>query len=111
MKQFIYLFRGGHLTYTPEELVEFRQQWEDYKNMLGTNSQYNGSDPLVEFTGKQVKAGGIITDGPFTEGKEIVGGYLSMNAHSMEEAVELAKTCPILLNPNGSIEVREVIKM
>jgi hypothetical protein len=52
----------------------------------------------------------VITDGPFTESKEIVGGFYILNAESFEKAVELSKGCPVLKN-NGRIEVREVMKM
>ena len=48
-----------------------------------------------------------ITDGPFVEGKEIVGGYLIVNAGSLDQAVEISKGCPIFEH-DGSMEVRQV---
>ena len=44
--------------------------------------------------GKVVRAGGAITDGPFMEAKEIVGGYSIVQADSVERAAQIAKTCP-----------------
>jgi hypothetical protein len=56
-------------------------------------------------------AGGkSITDGPFAEGKEEVGGYIMISAASLDEASELAKGCPVLLG-GGSVEVRMIIHM
>lgn len=59
--------------------------------------------------GKVVSGGGeLITDGPFTEGKEIVGGYVLVEARDMDHAVELSKGCPIF-EFDGTVEVREAI--
>jgi hypothetical protein len=53
-------------------------------------------------------AGGraTVTDGPFPEAKEVVGGYWLIQAKSKEEAIEWAKRCPV--SDNGVIEVRQV---
>ena len=62
--------------------------------------------------GKQVSKGGsVVTDGPFAEGAEIVGGYLMVNATSLEEATEMSKGCPILDAEDGHIEVRGIADM
>ena len=50
----------------------------------------------------------MVTDGPFMEGKEMVGGYLICKADSLEEAVEISKGCPILEYESGIVEVREI---
>ncbi|WP_332369613.1 YciI family protein [Spirosoma telluris] len=49
-----------------------------------------------------------MTDGPFTEGKEIVGGYLILTAANVDEAVDLAQGCP-LFETDGTVEVRPII--
>lgn len=53
----------------------------------------------------------IVTDGPFIEGKEMVGGYLMCKADNYDEALELAKGCPILEFEDGKVEVREIMSM
>lgn len=59
----------------------------------------------IHFTGGKPK----VTDGPFTEAKELVGGYWMIQAKSTEEAVEWAKRAPC---PDGEmIEVRRVFEM
>jgi hypothetical protein len=49
----------------------------------------------------------VITDGPFAEGKEVVGGYFLVRAETLEQAAEMAKDCPIF-ESGGSVEVRLV---
>lgn len=51
----------------------------------------------------------IVTDGPFTEAKEVLGGYWMINVKSREEAIEWAKKCPA--GDNETIEVRQVQEM
>jgi hypothetical protein len=55
--------------------------------------------------GLVVNAKQVVTDGPFAETKEIVGGYCIAQAETLAAAGELAKGCPILLQ-GGSVEVR-----
>ena len=50
-----------------------------------------------------------VTDGPFTEAKEVIGGYWLIQARSKEEAVEWATRCPA--NDGDTIEVRQVFEM
>ncbi|HJU68223.1 MAG TPA: YciI family protein [Gemmatimonadaceae bacterium] len=57
--------------------------------------------------GKVLRASGV-TDGPFAEAKEIVGGYMLVSADSFEEALEVARESPGLFMPGASIEIREV---
>ena len=51
-----------------------------------------------------------MTDGPFAESKEVVGGYLIIQAKDMNEAAEIAKGCPGY-EYNGSTEIRDIHKM
>lgn len=57
--------------------------------------------------GKVVTASGV-TDGPFVEAKEIVGGFMIVTAESYERALEVAKEGPGLMMPGSSIEIREM---
>ena len=60
--------------------------------------------------GKVVKPNQIVTNGPYVEMKEAVGGYTIIKAANIEEAAELSKGCPIL-TVGGSVEVRPIISM
>jgi hypothetical protein len=57
--------------------------------------------------GKIVTAAGV-TDGPFVEVKEIVGGYMVVAAESYDRALEVARECPGVLMPGSSVEIREM---
>ena len=70
-------------------------------------------DNIADMGGK-LKSGGRLltaaglTDGPFTEAKEIVGGFMTVVAESYERAVEVARECPGLIRPGSSVEIREI---
>ena len=51
----------------------------------------------------------VVSDSPYAEGKEMVGGYLIVNAKDIDDAVEISKGCPIF-DEDGSVEVRPVQK-
>ena len=51
----------------------------------------------------------VVTDGPFAETRELVGGYFAYDAENFEEAVELAKDCPVLAW--GAVEIREIERL
>jgi len=57
--------------------------------------------------GKVLTASGI-TDGPFAEAKEVVGGYMVVAAESYDRAVEVARECPGVVRPGSSVEIREI---
>ena len=57
--------------------------------------------------GKILTASGV-TDGPFAETKEIVGGYMLVAAESFDHAIEITRESPALMMPGASVEIREV---
>ncbi len=108
----MYLFRGGegHEPKSPEEMEAHMGKWKTWMGILAKEEKLAGGLPL-NIAGKQVKSGGVVTDGPYAEGKEVVGGYLVVNAETMEAALEISMGCPILGEPNGNIEIREMMSM
>ncbi|UII34328.1 YciI family protein [Fulvivirga ulvae] len=113
MKEFMYLFRGGdarRAQESPEAWQAHMQKWMTWMENLKNEGTLVGGLPLNQ-EGKVVeKAGEVITDGPFTEGKEVVGGYLIVKAKDLDHAVEISKQCPIFEH-EGSTEVREIMSM
>ncbi|MCR9063547.1 MAG: YciI family protein [Cytophagales bacterium] len=111
MKQYLLLFRGGDSNLaeqSPEEQQAHMQKWFAWMGGLAEKGQMVGAEPLFT-TGKTVTGKDkIVSDGPFAEGKEMVGGYLICNAQSYDEAVEISKDCPVLEFEDGSVEVREI---
>ena len=108
MKEYLFLFRGGNMPESPEESQAHMQRWMQWMGDLGAQGKFVGAQPLTK-EGKQVKGSKkAVTDGPFMEGKEMVGGYLICKADSFDEAVEISKGCPILEYETGIVEVREI---
>lgn len=113
MTKYLYLFRGGdaqRAQLSPEAMQAHLQVWGKWMKGLAEKGQLVDGLPLSG-EGKQVKKKGkVVTDGPYAEGKEIVGGYLIVNAKSLDEAVEMSKDCPIFEH-DGEVEVREITDM
>jgi hypothetical protein len=111
MEKFIYLFRGGlDSRLSPEAMQAHMQKWMVWMESLGKKGNLVGGEPLQP-SGKQVSGKNkAVTDGPFVEAKEMVGGYLIVNAKDIDEAVEISKGCPIF-EMDGKLEVRPIQKM
>jgi hypothetical protein len=60
--------------------------------------------------GRVVKSDRLVTNGPYVEIKEAIGGYIIVKADSIDEAAELSKDCPVL-NIGGNVEVRMIVPM
>jgi hypothetical protein len=114
MEKFMFLFRGGdthvHTAKDSADVKAYLQSWMTWMQGLGQQGVLAGGDPL-QTTGKLVSGKDkVITDGPFIEANEMVGGYLVVNAKDINEAVEISKGCPIF-EENGRVEVRPVQKL
>ena len=107
------VFRGPsyeELNFTPEQSQAAMQKWMEWIGKLSAQGRYVGGAPLM-VEGKMVKGKKpLITDGPFAEGKESVGGYIILKADSLKEASDLALGFPDF-ELEGSVEVREIIPM
>ncbi len=110
MEKFLYLFRGGDMPESkrsPEAMQAHMQEWMTWMGGLMAKGNNVEGEPLHS-TGMQVNGSGkMVIDGPFMEGKEMVGGYLLVDAKDMAEAVEISKGCPIL-EFDGKIEIRAI---
>ena len=111
MEKFMYLFRGGdNPTSSPEAMQAHMQKWFAWMGQLAQEGTLVAGEPLVR-EGKQVNGSKkTVTDGPFIEAKEMVGGYLIVNANDIDHAVEISKGCPIF-EVDGKLEVRPIQKM
>jgi hypothetical protein len=89
---------------SPEEMQGFLQMWDVwFKQFEG--KVVDLGDGLLP-TGRVLQPGGVVADGPYVEAKEMIGGFSVVAADSYEEAVEVAKQCPIAV-VGGAIEIRE----
>lgn len=112
MKDFMFIFRGAAEQYgfSAEEMQQHMQKWFSWVDDLKAKKIYVSGEPLLP-EGKTVKGSkALVTDGPFAESKELVGGFFLIKAASLAEAAEIAKGCPDL-PLDGSVEIREVMKM
>lgn len=110
MSEFLYLYRGGDSSGTPEQMQKHMQKWVDWLKELGTKGHIKDQGNPLERTGKVVKGRKAISDGPFAEAKDLVGGYTLVEARDIAHAAELSTGCPIF-DTGGFVEVRPIMKM
>jgi hypothetical protein len=111
MEKFMLIFQGIHNpAQSPETMQSQMGKWMNWINELRKTDTYLSGEPLLP-GGKLIKGSNkTVTDGPYTEGKEIVGGYFIIKADNIEEAVKISKDCPDY-ELGGSVQVRQVMKM
>src|SRR5579859_2785939 len=111
--QYMFLFRGNEWQkgLSPEEMQKVASQWMAWFQRLTAQGKVTAGSPL-EHEGKVVsgKNGRVVSDGPFAESKEAVGGYFLVKVDTLDQALAIAKECPGL--PYGvQIEVRPVAEI
>ena len=95
---------------SPEQMQQVAGQWMAWFKGLMEQGKVTAGSPL-ERAGKVIagKNGRVVSDGPFAESKEAIGGYFLLQVDTMDEAVEIARQCPGL--PYGvKVEVRQVME-
>ncbi len=111
MSEFVFLYRGGEPGRSPERMQQMMQKWMAWMKELGEKGHLKDQGHPLERAGKLVKGKQkTVTDGPFAEAKDLVGGYTLIEARDLEQAVELSKGCPIF-ETEGAVEVRPVMKI
>jgi len=109
--EYILLFRGAHWDreLSTDELQQTMDKVMAWFEGLNERGRINGAQPLGG-QGRVISGtdGRFVVDGPFTETKEAVGGYLVLQADSLDEAVEIARSMPTL-RYGISVEVRPIL--
>jgi len=112
MNEFVLLFRLDILTKdaqpSPEQLQVYMKQYHDWVGGIAAQNKFIGGKGLST-EGKVLKSNNVMTDGPYAEIKESIAGYIMIKAKDFEEAVSLAKDCPILNGEGNTVEVRKVV--
>lgn len=111
MKEFALIFRLNDMSDfkpSPEQMQE-RMNW--LSGIAAQNKLADKGNTLLPSpdSAKTVRPDNVVTDGPYTEIKEFIAGYIIVKVETIEEAVEIAKANPIF-KIGGNIEVREVLK-
>ena len=111
MEKFMFIFHGGMPTdASPEQMQANMGKWMGWIDKLSKDGKYVAGEPLLP-GGKLIKGKNkSVTDGPYTEGKELVGGFFIVNAADIKEAVKLCDDYPDY-EIGGSIQVRQVMKI
>jgi len=93
---------------SPEQLQVYMKQYHDWVGGIAAQNKFLGGTGLST-EGRVIKPNHVITDGPYAEIKESLAGYILVRAKDFDEAVHLAKDCPILKGEGNSVEVRKVV--
>ncbi|HEY4788896.1 MAG TPA: YciI family protein [Bacteroidales bacterium] len=108
MKEFMFIFRQpsyDHSKVSPTEMQAITKKWTDWRESITSRGHLVNHGSRLSLEGKVLKAGGVVTDGPFVEIREMLGGFMVVKAESLEDATTLAHGCPAL-DVNGSVEIR-----
>ena len=96
--------------FSPEHIQQVIEEFMAWRAALDSKGNFVASAKLRDEGGKHLTGtnGSFrVTDGPYTEAKEVIGGYFTIAAGDYDEAVELSRGCP-MLKYGGRIEVREI---
>ena len=112
MKEFMLIFRhpDGQKIASPEQIQVWMQQTLDWINGIAAKGKFVQGNGLPFEDARVVHHNNIVTNGPFGDIKETLGGYIIVKADSVEEAVEFAKGSPVLAGEGNTVEVRLIAR-
>jgi hypothetical protein len=112
MEEFMLIFRHENATgqVSPEQMQQWMKMTMDWIGGIAAQNKFVGSNGLPFDDARVVWPNNVVTNGPFGDIKETIGGYVIVRAESVEEAVEFAKGSPVLLGEGNSVEVRKIAK-
>ncbi len=104
---YLLLLRHSGTMPAPDELARIMAQFKIWMDGIVARGEFVATNGL-QFTGRVVRTGGMVKDGPFAEAKEVVGGYIVVAARDLDHATEIARGCPGLRQPGTTVEVRPI---
>ena len=113
MSEFVFLFRASDQSRqaamgTPERAQQSLQAWLAWIRELEAKGHLKSPGQPLDAAGRVVRGQNkIVTDGPYVEAKDMVLGFIIVEARDLEQAAELSKGCP-MLRGDGSVEIRPV---
>jgi len=111
MAEFLFLYRGADAVtaaLSPKEMQDYMQRFQNWIVSLTKTGKLTSCGPLEKGGKTLVGPNGLVTDGPFAETKDLIGGYSVVSAKDLDEATELARDCPFLAI-GGTVEIRAVL--
>ena len=112
MEEYALIMRhqDGQKIASPEQMQIWMKQTMDWIGGIAAQNKFVSGTGLLFDNAKVVHSNGVITNGPFGDIKETIGGLITVRASSAEEAAEFAKGCPVLQGEGNTVEVRKIAK-
>ena len=113
MKEFILIFRHENAQgqVSPEQIQAWMQLTMDWLGGIAAQDKLvSRGNGLSSDESRVVGHNNLVTNGPFGDIKETIGGYVIVRAETVDEAVEFAKGCPVLMGEGNTVEVRKLAK-
>ena len=113
MKEFALIFHangqpGGNIS--PAEMQQRMTHWMNWMGGIAAKDRLVSNGHRLGIKGsKWVGQDRVVSDGPYTEVKEFINGYIIVRAESSDEAAEIAKDCPMVTGGGGKVEVRPLV--
>lgn len=95
---------------SPEQVEAWMKQTMDWIGGIAAQNKFVGGTGLPFANAMVVHSDKVVTNGPFGDIKETIGGIITVRAESVEEAVSFAKGCPVLQGEGNTVEVRKIAK-
>ncbi len=95
---------------SPEQIEIWMKQTMDWIGGIAAQNKFSSGTGLLFADARVVRSNKMVTNGPFGEIKETIGGFIVVKADSIEEAAEFAKGCPVLQGEGNTVEVRRIAK-
>ena len=106
----IFRHEDGTKVASPEQVQIWMKQTMDWIGGIAAQNKFVSGTGLPFDDSRVVHYKGVVTNGPFGEIKETLGGYIVVKADSVDEAVEFAKGCPVLQGDGNTVEVRKIVR-
>ncbi|MES2773355.1 MAG: YciI family protein [Bacteroidota bacterium] len=115
MEEYALIMRheDGKIVASPEQIQAWMEQTMAWIGTISAQNKFvSGTglpfDDARVVTNRNAKK--VVTNGPFGDIKETIGGFIIVKADSVEEAVEFAKGCPVLQGEGNSMEIRKIAR-
>jgi hypothetical protein len=112
MEEYALIMRheDGSKLVSPEQMQVWMKQTMDWIGGIAAQNKFVSGTGLLFDDARVVKSDKVVTNGPFGEIKETIGGFIIVKADSADEAAEFAKGCPVLQGEGNTMEVRKIAK-
>lgn len=112
MEEFALIMRheDGNKVASPEQIQIWMKQTMDWIGGIAAQNKFSSGTGLPFEDSRVVSSNKVVTNGPFGEIKETIGGFIVVKADSVDEAVEFAKGCPVLQGEGNTVEVRKIAR-